>query len=349
MDSLSQLVLGAGVGVAVMGRRTAVWKAALWGGTCGTLPDLDVFIDHGDPLRNMTFHRAESHALLYLTAASPLIAGLITRIHGERDRFAAWWLAVWLALVTHALLDTMTIYGTQLGLPFTDYPYGIGSMFIIDPLYTLPLLLGLITCGVDRSPQRLRWNTAGVVVSSMYLVWSMAAQANVENRARAALAAEGVLPERMLATPTALNTLLWRIVVIESGGAHYREGFYSVFDGDQPIHFERFARGSELHAQVAGFWPVQRMAWFTHGFFRMDEREGVASIADLRMGQEPGYVFRFNVARRTAQGGWSEGNRADVGSRGDARAGLAWLWARLFDARVAPLARGDHSPVRAAP
>jgi len=32
MDSLSQLALGAAVGVAVMGRRTAPWKAALWGG-----------------------------------------------------------------------------------------------------------------------------------------------------------------------------------------------------------------------------------------------------------------------------------------------------------------------------
>ncbi len=63
MDSLSQIALGAAVGMAAMGRRTALWKAALWGGVCGTLPDLDAFIDHGDPVRNMTFHRAESHAL----------------------------------------------------------------------------------------------------------------------------------------------------------------------------------------------------------------------------------------------------------------------------------------------
>ena len=48
MDSLSQIALGAAVGVAVMGRRTAVWKAAAWGAVAGTLPDLDVIIDHGD-------------------------------------------------------------------------------------------------------------------------------------------------------------------------------------------------------------------------------------------------------------------------------------------------------------
>ena len=53
MDSLSQLALGASLGIAVLGRRTAVWKAALWGGIAGTLPDLDVLINHGDPLSNM--------------------------------------------------------------------------------------------------------------------------------------------------------------------------------------------------------------------------------------------------------------------------------------------------------
>ena len=58
MDSLSQIALGAAVAVAVMGRRTAVWKAALWGSVAGTLPDLDVFIDQGDAIRNMVLHRA---------------------------------------------------------------------------------------------------------------------------------------------------------------------------------------------------------------------------------------------------------------------------------------------------
>lgn len=38
MDSLSQIALGAAVGMATMGRRPALWKAALWGGIAGTLP-----------------------------------------------------------------------------------------------------------------------------------------------------------------------------------------------------------------------------------------------------------------------------------------------------------------------
>lgn len=78
MDSLSQITLGAAVSVAVMGRRTAVWKAALWGAVAGTLPDLDVLIDHGGAIRNMVPHRAEMHSLFWLTLFSlPFAAGVV--------------------------------------------------------------------------------------------------------------------------------------------------------------------------------------------------------------------------------------------------------------------------------
>jgi inner membrane protein len=84
MDSLTQIALGASLGVAVMGRRTAVWKAAVWGGVAGLLPDLDVLVDHGDAVLNMVRHRAESHSLFYLTLLSLPMAWLVARLHGER-------------------------------------------------------------------------------------------------------------------------------------------------------------------------------------------------------------------------------------------------------------------------
>src|SRR5262245_46312858 len=155
MDSLTHVVFGASLGVAVMGRRTAVWKAALWGAVCNTLPDLDVFINHGDAIRNVTFHRSESHALFYLTLASPVVAAIIATLNREWALFKRWWLAAWLLLISHPLLDLMTVYGTQIALPFTDRPFGLGSIFIIDPLYTLPLLVGLAGALVVRGDTRL--------------------------------------------------------------------------------------------------------------------------------------------------------------------------------------------------
>lgn len=332
MDSVSQLVLGASVGMAVMGRRTAAWKAALWGGVAGTLPDLDVLIDHGDALSNMVLHRAESHALFWLTLASPALAAVPALLHGERAHFKHWWLAMWLALVTHPLLDAMTVYGTQLLLPFTNHPFGVGSVFIIDPLYTLPLLAGVVA-GVARSGWKgLPWVHAGLVLSSAYLAWSVAAQWHVRGLAQASLAGQGP-PPPLLVTPAPFNTLLWRIVAMRPDGS-YDEGFRSLLDGDRPIRWERFEAPPPPEA-VRTLPAVQRLGRFSHGFYKVRVRDGNAWVTDLRMGQEPNYSFSFRVARE--QGGvWQPVEPRNEGSRGDVGQGLAWIWQRMWGRDVAP-------------
>jgi inner membrane protein len=333
MDSLTQIALGSAVSVAVMGRRTAVWKAALWGAVAGTLPDLDTFIDHGDAVRNMTYHRAESHALFWLSLASPLLAVLAARLHGEWGQWRRWWLALWLALVTHPLLDAMTVYGTQLLLPFTDRPLGVGSVFIIDPLYTVPLLVGVGVALARAGHAGLGWNRWALVLSTAYLAWGVAVQAHVRELAREQLASRGGAPARLLVTATPFNTVLWRVVALRVDG--HEEGFYSLFDGGRPIRFVHVPTDRPLEREVADTWAVQRMAWFTHGFYKVDGRGGQAFITDLRMGQEPHYTFRFLVAQREG-GQWAATRPTLVGSRGDIREGLRWLGQRIGGRDVPP-------------
>lgn len=294
MDSLSQIALGAAVGVAVMGRKTALWKAALMGAVVGTLPDLDVLINHDDPIRDMTLHRTESHALFYLTLVAPLFAWITAKLAREMHLFKYWWLAVWLVLITHPLLDTMTIYGTQLALPFSDYPFGIGSVFVIDPLYTLPLLIGTGIALARKQLRSLRWNSIGLGISSVYLLWGLAMQFYVGTLADKSIAAQGLSVQQRLVTATPFNSLLWRVVAITPHG--YAEGFYSLLDPDTNIRFVEHPRGQDIYGLTRSNWEINRIAWFSHGYFKMTEQNGVVRIADLRMGVEPYYTFTFEVA-----------------------------------------------------
>ena len=336
MDSLTQLALGASIGVAVMGRRTAVWKAALWGGLAGTLPDLDVLIDHGDAVLNMVLHRAESHALLYLAMLSAPLAWLVSRVHGEAALFRRWWSALALALLTHPLLDGLTIYGTQLLLPFTDEAFGVGSMFIIDPAYTLPLLVGLV-CALARPVWGLRVNGWGLAVSTAYLVWSVLAQAWVSDHAQRSLQAAGLPSTQVLVTPAPFSTLLWRVVAMD--GLHYHEGFYALADGARPIRFMAFDSGAALVAQHAVHPHVQRIARFSDGFFRLRLEDGRLWLTDLRMGQEPGYVFHFDIGPSLSADRPDPPPAKQQNLRADVRAGLAWLWARMWGADLEPPGR----------
>ena len=337
MDSVTQVALGAAVGIAAMGRRTALWKAALWGGVCGTLPDLDALIDYGDAVMNMTRHRAESHSLFWLTLASPAIAWLVARVSGEPGNFRRWWLAVWTVLVTHALLDAMTVYGTQLALPFSDYPFGVGSVFIIDPLYTLPLLAG-IAIALRGGPSAQRWNVVGLVLSTLYLGWSVLAQQHVAGVVRETLAArdgDAARSARILVTPAPFNTLLWRVVVMHED--RYEEGFRSLLDRAPTMRFDAFPNGHALHDAAAGLPAVQRMARFTHGFFRLADVDGRITVTDLRMGQEPWYSFSFVVARE-GNPGLHPVRPVNVGGRRgmDIEASLHWLKRRALGIELAP-------------
>jgi inner membrane protein len=353
MDSVSQIALGAAIGVATMGRRTAPWKAALWGAVAGTLPDLDVLVDHGDPISNMVLHRAETHAPFWQTLFSLPFAAAVARLHGEWHQWKRWWLALWLVLVTHPLLDAMTIYGTQLALPFSDHPFGLGSVFVIDPLYTLPLVVGVVwalraPAGAPQQAQQAQRmdptedprarrgrlaNLAGLVLSTAYLGWGVAAQAHVTGIAQQALTAQGIAAEHLLVTPTAFNSLLWRVVAVE--GEHYHEGFRSLLDEGPAMRFDRFDRGTALAADLQGIEGVRRIQAFSKGLWAVQERGGRIGIVDLRMGQEPNYTFRFAVAERHSPPvPLPVPERA--GSRPDLARGMAWIARRALGEPLPP-------------
>jgi inner membrane protein len=288
MDSLSQTALGAAISVAVFRRKQPIWQSAALGAVVGTLPDLDVLISHGDPISDMTYHRTESHALFYLTLVSPLLAWLWLKICGRPALFKTTLLALWLVLITHPLLDMLTIYGTQLGLPFTDYPFGIGSVFVIDPLYTLPLLLGT---GLALFRQRFGWNSLGLLLSTAYLGFGLWAQQQVTTLALAQLPVAASNP-KLLVTATPFNTVLWRLLLVDEN--HYFEGYYSLLDKKPLIQWQAYPRDAALLQQWQSQSAVARLSWFSHGFVTLTKpSEQALLLTDLRMGMEPGYSFRF--------------------------------------------------------
>ena len=148
MDSLTQIVLGGALAAAIAPARHR--RAALLAGAAlGTLPDLDalpLMLLSDDPIVNMTVHRSFSHSLFVLPLLGIAIWWLFKRFGNGRVAEAPtrWCWAIQLALVTHPLLDAFTVYGTQLWWPLMPPPTMWSSVFIIDPLYTLWLLLACV-------------------------------------------------------------------------------------------------------------------------------------------------------------------------------------------------------------
>lgn len=273
-------------------------KALLAGAMLGTLPDLDVFIDYGDAVRNFTYHRGFSHSLLVLPGVAVLIWLALRRWWAPvRAAPGPWLAAISLALLTHPLLDAHTAYGTQLFWPMTVPPAMWGTLFIIDPLYTLPLVVGVVGAIVAAKAATARkYLLAGVTLSTAYLGWTWIAQSVVETKAEEALAARGLGDAPVFITPTPLNTLLWRIVVQTENG--YLEGFESLIADEESVRFESYESDREALLEAGDLWAVQRLRWFSSDFLKAGVVEGRLVLTDLRMGQEPMYVFTHVVAER---------------------------------------------------
>ncbi|WP_193172297.1 metal-dependent hydrolase [Nisaea nitritireducens] len=297
MDSLTQIVLGAAVSVAVAGRRIGPRKAALLGAGLGTLPDLDVLVRHGDAVSDFILHRGWSHSLLVHAALTPLIAeGAMRVFNGLREHRITAYLTVFLCLATHALLDAMTVYGTRLLWPLTDTPYGVGSIFIIDPLYTLPLAFATVWALLRRSWSAKvgRITAVALALSTCYLGWSLVAQQIADSKAREVLANTGLSAEKVLATPMPFNTLFWRTIAIDGG--RYYNIYQPLFAGTDTARIHVHPRLAEAGPCLDTIPSGAAVAAFSKGYYRTFRDEKGLRIADLRMGVTPSFVFDFRIA-----------------------------------------------------
>ena len=305
MDSVSQIMLGAAVAAAVAPQ--VARRAVVYGAVLGTLPDLDTFVLAGlDPLRQFTEHRGWSHSLIVLTLAAPLLALLSWQLDRGLRQISRlrWWLAVSAVLITHPLLDAFTVYGTQLFWPLPFYPPTMwASLFIIDPLYTLPLLIAVIVLWRRAGdPRRVRHAAlVGLLLSSAYVGWSLYAKQLATERAEALLVAAGLPATQLLVSPAPFTTLMWRAVAVGPQGDG--EAFISLRPG-APQTVWRWTDTQPMARSAAMILPGgQRLHWFTHGFMRVMLAEHRLRIADLRMGADGDYFFVFDIGE-LQQGRW---------------------------------------------
>ena len=148
MDPFSQAALGAVVAQASAQHKLG-FRVVAAGAMAGAMPDIDVFFAE-DYFHNLQIHRGITHSLFFAPVMGPILGYLIYKYECHRsndlinkERMRYWMLAMFLALLSHPLLDVLTPYGTQLLLPFSDQRFALFAMPIIDPLYTMPLFIGI--------------------------------------------------------------------------------------------------------------------------------------------------------------------------------------------------------------
>ncbi|GAK98003.1 membrane-bound metal-dependent hydrolase [Nonlabens tegetincola] len=289
MDSLTQIVLGAAVGETVLGNKVGN-KALLYGAIAGTIPDLDILArSFTDTITATEIHRGFSHSILFCVLFAPVFGFIVDRIESsKRIGWKSWsWLFFW-GLITHPILDMFTTWGTQFFWPF-DKAIAWNTIFVIDPLYTLPFLAcTLVVLFLKKgSLSRKRTNLTGIFISTSYLLMTVLLKWNATQEFKKALDENKFNYSQISTRPAPLTTLLWNCNV--DAGDAYLLADYSFFDS-KPISFKSYPKNRNLEPT----WKyeqseenLRRLIDISKGWYLMEKKNGSWYLNDLRFGTMP--------------------------------------------------------------
>ncbi|WP_055445716.1 metal-dependent hydrolase [Lacinutrix mariniflava] len=277
MDSLTQIILGAACGEAVLGKKIGN-KALLFGAIGGTIPDLDVFIGKfifGNQIDAMLFHRGFMHSILFSVLGAFLFGWLFYKLYNTGKRLGSttlkgWVLLFFWSLITHPILDCFTPYGTQLFAPFSNYRVAFNNIAVVDPLYTLPFLVCVIVLMFFKrnTLKRKKWLTYGIAISSIYMLFTIGNKLYVNSIFKTSLAEENIEYSRFSTQPTIANNILW--YGIAETETHYKVAYYSLFDKRN-----RFSEWQELPKKrairVLDYKDLEDLSWFSNGYFNIEK------------------------------------------------------------------------------
>lgn len=289
MDPCTQGLLGASL-ASSFSKKENVKYACFCGSVGGLVPDLDVLIRSSyDSLLSVEFHRHFTHSLIFVPFLSLVVTFLLHFFIEKKVPLKQIYLFSTLGVFTHGLLDACTSYGTSILWPFYNDRVSLNIISIVDPIYTVILLVFLISSLIKKSPYLSR---IAIVVTSSYLLFGFFQYKKLESFIINTAMNRGHNIERILLNPTIGNNILWRTI-------YQSKGFYYIGAAHLPV-FSRITYKDGAKIKVINenqVFPeieknsvqrddIKRFSHFSQGFIYIHpDYENV--IADLRYGTLP--------------------------------------------------------------
>lgn len=279
MDSITQIVLGAACGEAVLGKKIGN-KALLFGAIGGTIPDLDVFIGrllYTNEIQAMAFHRGIMHSIVFAVLGCFFFGWITYRLYNTTTRKEStllkdWVLLFFWSIFTHPILDCFTPYGTQLFAPFSNYRVAFNNISVADPLYTLPFLCCLLVVLFYKRTKMNRkwWLIAGFSISSVYMFCTVVNKLYMDTVFENSFKKANINYLRFSAQPTIFNNILWYAVAETE--TKYHLTFYSLFDENTTANKIISVNKNHEILNMSDF-NLQTLAWFSKGYFKVSKNE----------------------------------------------------------------------------
>lgn len=288
MDPISQAVVGATLTQSVTKNNHSQILACFVGALAGMAADIDVILrSPTDPLMFLEFHRQFTHSFLFIPVGGLLCALLLYPFLKKKISFSKLFLFSCLGYGTHGLLDACTSYGTQLFWPFSDTRIAWDIVSVIDPLFTLPIIILLLFATIRKN----RFFARTALLYSICYLFLGQIQHNRALIAVSNLANErGHSTERITVKPTFGNLMVWKLI-------YEHDDFYyvdAVRLGINPLYFTgaslpKLSAASTIHLSPIQTRDVERFRWFSDGYIAWSPVDP-SLIGDIRYSMLPNSI-----------------------------------------------------------
>ena len=289
MDPLSQGTVGAAFAQSVANKNN-IFKIGFIGFLAGMTPDLDVLIQSStDPILSLEYHRQFTHSLFFIPFGSLIFTILIFPLFKSSLSLKTVYFASFLGYATHGLLDACTSYGTQLFWPFSNERISWNNISIVDPLFTIPILIFLVMA-IKTKKKKFSFFGIGWIIFYLtlgYVQYERALSAAIE-----LATLRGHNADRMTLKPSIGNLILWKSIY------KHKETFY--VDAIRTVQSSTWCLGEtirvfdykshlpDLDKESQQKKDIERFRWFSQDYLGYDKEKNI--VTDVRYSMIPNQI-----------------------------------------------------------
>jgi inner membrane protein len=290
LDTLTHIALGACIGELFTDKQFGK-KAMLWGALAQSIPDIDFISTLWLGLTDeLVAHRGFTHSILFAILITFFLAIAAERFHRPHNiSLRKWILFLGTEVFVHLLIDAFNNYGTGWFEPFWDKRISFHTIFVVDPVFSIPSGIACLALLFLPSThlRRVAWAKLGISLTIVYLAYGLFNKSIVNRDVRQLAAKQHITYSKSFVTPTPFNTWLFFVVMEQKDG--FQVGYRSFFDKEDSLRLHFYPKNEYLLKDIRYHDDVENLKKFSQGFYTIEKKGDTIVFNDLRFGQEVGW------------------------------------------------------------
>lgn len=288
MDPLSQATIGT-IFVQAKSKKQHIKIASIVGMVSGLLPDIDVLISSAsDPLLALEFHRQFTHSLVFIPLGALIVSFCFYYVFKRRIEFKYLYLYSLIGYATHGFLDSATSYGTQLFWPFSNMRVSWNIISIIDPLFTLPLVILASLCLIKR-------NTRFAIIAVIYCFSYLGLGTFQHYRAKNIASLYAIDNAQITVQPSFANLIVWKLIYSNQDTYYVSAAHLAlkekIYPGEKIKKLNILKDLPWIKTNDLQYQDIERFSWFSQGYISIyPEGSGSNFIGDMRYSLLPNNI-----------------------------------------------------------